>query len=312
MAPKRIREEEEDGDGDIKALTMKLKGLKRTKEDEDFSKLSWLLSRMEKQAARTFKCKTCDRVFDSFQALGGHRASHSAKSDDPLKNRRSHVCKECGAEFSKGQALGGHMRKHRDTSPSPTTSEEMSSDLTPRVDVAVSNISSSKRVLRSLDINLNLVPSEESDEEDYQPLEDSKLKNYDADENNSELNHDEESEEDSKLNNYDADDNNSKLNHDEESEENSKLKNYDADENNLKLNHDVESEEEDYSKSMEEENYPTENYELDENNSKLKHDDLPIEEEKLINEWKYKKINLEPQALQERDLNIKYYYFLDE
>lgn len=240
MALERSREE----DGGIKALTMKLKRLKRTKEDVDFSKLSRLLSCMEKPAVRTFKCKTCDREFDSFQALGGHRASHSAKSDYPLKNQKIHVCKECGAEFAKGQALGGHMRKHRDMSPSPSPSptaseEEMSSDLTPRVDSKES--SSSKRV-RSLDIDLNLVPSDqESDEEDYQPLEDSKLKNYDVDENNSKLNHDEESEEEDYSKPLE--------------EENYPTENY----SKLK------------------------NFKLDENNSKLKHDDLPLKEEEKLN-----------------------------
>ncbi|KAK7257781.1 hypothetical protein RIF29_32009 [Crotalaria pallida] len=31
-----------------------------------------------------FKCKTCDRKFHSFQALGGHRASHNKGKDRVL------------------------------------------------------------------------------------------------------------------------------------------------------------------------------------------------------------------------------------
>ncbi|AEE78109.1 zinc finger-like protein [Arabidopsis thaliana] len=76
---------------------------------------------------RVFRCKTCERDFDSFQALGGHRASHSklTNSDDkslpgsPKKKPKTtttttaHTCPICGLEFPMGQALGGHMRKHR-------------------------------------------------------------------------------------------------------------------------------------------------------------------------------------------------------
>lgn len=95
-----------------------------------------------------YTCKTCNRTFTSFQALGGHRTSHrktktdrkssavSAFSDDddfpspnslslqlstvptavaikPAPSPRMHECAYCGAEFTSGQALGGHMRKHR-------------------------------------------------------------------------------------------------------------------------------------------------------------------------------------------------------
>lgn len=64
---------------------------------------------------RVFVCKTCDRVFPSFQALGGHRASHKKpRLDDggDLKPKL-HGCSVCGLEFAIGQALGGHMRRHR-------------------------------------------------------------------------------------------------------------------------------------------------------------------------------------------------------
>jgi DNA-directed RNA polymerase subunit RPC12/RpoP len=100
-----------------------------------------------------YECKTCSRTFPSFQALGGHRASHKKpksmaveektkqfllSSDDEeaqfikknhdisslslqLSSRglcgnsrtKVHECSVCGAEFTSGQALGGHMRRHR-------------------------------------------------------------------------------------------------------------------------------------------------------------------------------------------------------
>ncbi|KAH7856057.1 hypothetical protein Vadar_032213 [Vaccinium darrowii] len=92
-----------------------------------------------------YQCKTCDRRFTSFQALGGHRASHNKSinkqlsSDEeekeeqfktpvssspasiiPLQlsnvnSKKIHECWICGTEFGSGQALGGHMRRHRTT-----------------------------------------------------------------------------------------------------------------------------------------------------------------------------------------------------
>ncbi|KAI3705222.1 hypothetical protein L1987_75456 [Smallanthus sonchifolius] len=92
-----------------------------------------------------YDCKTCSRTFSSFQALGGHRASHKkprinepetrkpppytsfSDKDEPENRHRIisspvttkkpssklHDCSVCGAEFNSGQALGGHMRRHR-------------------------------------------------------------------------------------------------------------------------------------------------------------------------------------------------------
>ncbi|KAF7024527.1 hypothetical protein CFC21_036861 [Triticum aestivum] len=88
-------------------------------------------------AEGVFECKTCSRRFTSFQALGGHRTSHTRlqarmllhdqAADVPgaaeRDRARVHECAVCGLEFSMGQALGGHMRRHRgEAPPGPSTS----------------------------------------------------------------------------------------------------------------------------------------------------------------------------------------------
>ncbi|KAK4281402.1 hypothetical protein QN277_012900 [Acacia crassicarpa] len=83
-------------------------------------------TRVDGNTGSEFECKTCKRKFSSFQALGGHRASHKRPkldAQDDLKAEakslrlgnkpKTHECSICGVEFSLGQALGGHMRKHR-------------------------------------------------------------------------------------------------------------------------------------------------------------------------------------------------------
>lgn len=71
---------------------------------------------------RLFVCKTCNRKFSTFQALGGHRASHKklklmatdlSSSSNSKPKKIHHECSICGLVFPLGQALGGHMRRHR-------------------------------------------------------------------------------------------------------------------------------------------------------------------------------------------------------
>lgn len=108
--------------------------------------------------SRVFECKTCNRQFPSFQALGGHRASHKKPrlNDGDLTHGsnlvqtkpKSHECSICGLEFAIGQALGGHMRRHRAT----TINENQSMQ---NVDSSIHMVKkvNSRRVF-SLDLNL--------------------------------------------------------------------------------------------------------------------------------------------------------------
>lgn len=130
--------------------------------------------------ARVFECKTCNRQFPSFQALGGHRASHkkpkltgdgssdSQSQGSPTKPK-THECTICGLEFAIGQALGGHMRRHRaalsENHGSSTStplqgrfcSSSSSSSSPARVVPVVKKTNSSRRVLC---LDLNLTPLE--------------------------------------------------------------------------------------------------------------------------------------------------------
>ncbi|CAI8599322.1 unnamed protein product [Vicia faba] len=79
------------------------------------------------------KCSVCNKAFSSYQALGGHKASHrkllmstpedqkhtattttsSAVTTSSASNKiKTHDCSICHKSFPTGQALGGHKRCH--------------------------------------------------------------------------------------------------------------------------------------------------------------------------------------------------------
>ncbi|ESQ47937.1 hypothetical protein EUTSA_v10021307mg [Eutrema salsugineum] len=84
----------------------------------------------------SYKCSVCGKAFPSYQALGGHKASHRIKpptatttddstapsisvaGDKPTNSNavapsgKIHECSICHKVFPTGQALGGHKRCH--------------------------------------------------------------------------------------------------------------------------------------------------------------------------------------------------------
>ncbi|KAL3354999.1 hypothetical protein AABB24_019201 [Solanum stoloniferum] len=106
-----------------------------------------------------FECKTCNKRFSSFQALGGHRASHNKRSRlfgeflvQTNKKNKMHKCSICGMEFSLGQALGGHMRRHRDEINKITAHEK----------TMIPILKKSNSIKRIFCLDLNLTPRDDN------------------------------------------------------------------------------------------------------------------------------------------------------
>ncbi|WRX18427.1 C2H2-type zinc finger - like 10 [Theobroma cacao] len=117
-------EEEFDGDGDDDVDE------NENNDDDDL----FCVTNPGAQAHPKYKCETCNRVFKSHQALGGHRASHKNKQvirasieegeeaegekcggaggGDQIEQQRIFECPFCDKVFQSGQALGGHKKSH--------------------------------------------------------------------------------------------------------------------------------------------------------------------------------------------------------
>ncbi|KAL4379371.1 hypothetical protein GQ457_02G000190 [Hibiscus cannabinus] len=100
-------------------------------EETDESEGYFKLSKVNNKTGRAkYRCETCNKVFKSYQALGGHRASHKKIKAYPpvsthetelkpenvatcsMTEKKLHECPVCFRVFSSGQALGGHKRSH--------------------------------------------------------------------------------------------------------------------------------------------------------------------------------------------------------
>ncbi|CAH8346766.1 unnamed protein product [Eruca vesicaria subsp. sativa] len=118
-----------------------------------------------------YKCSVCGKAFPSYQALGGHKASHRTKppsndSTSPMiiageKHQTStatvppsgkiHECSICHKVFPTGQALGGHKRCHYEGNLGGSKSVSHSGSVSSTVSEERSN-----RVL--IDLNLPALP----------------------------------------------------------------------------------------------------------------------------------------------------------
>ncbi|KEH16508.1 putative transcription factor C2H2 family [Medicago truncatula] len=143
-------EEEEEEEDEIE--------IERSLEDSDESQeLLKVCKNNNKVRKGRYKCETCNKVFKSYQALGGHRASHkkikpniTVEESSPefeIVEKKVHECPVCFRVFNSGQALGGHKRTHVIHGSSSTTVP----------------IFSSKRVTKSV-IDLNLPAPIDDDE----------------------------------------------------------------------------------------------------------------------------------------------------
>ncbi|CAN6874572.1 unnamed protein product [Brassica oleracea] len=119
-----------------------------------------------------YKCGVCDKVFLSYQALGGHKASHrNFSSGGDVKPTtpaavKSHVCSICHKSFTTGQALGGHKRCHYDGSSNVVSNSEGVG--------STSHVSGNSR--RGFDLNITPINELSPDDEVMSPLPSKKLR----------------------------------------------------------------------------------------------------------------------------------------
>ncbi|XWS33502.1 hypothetical protein CRYUN_Cryun22dG0088800 [Craigia yunnanensis] len=116
-----------------------------------------------KNSLNNYKCRVCNKAFPSYQALGGHKASHRklngadehptttpATNLPPMNNAGSkiHMCSICYRTFSSGQALGGHKRCHYESGCNNNSGSD--------------GVKSSSQSQRDFDLNLPAGPEEPS------------------------------------------------------------------------------------------------------------------------------------------------------
>ncbi|KAE8686776.1 LOB domain-containing protein 38 [Hibiscus syriacus] len=120
------------------------------------------------------KCSVCSKGFPSYQALGGHKASHrkpaSTDGDNPSTasvrySGRVHECGVCRKTFPTGQALGGHKRCHYEGGGNINNNNGNKSGSVSGVTLSDSGGALNKRHRVSFDFDLNLPASPDSHEE---------------------------------------------------------------------------------------------------------------------------------------------------
>ncbi|GMI74597.1 salt tolerance zinc finger [Hibiscus trionum] len=122
----------------------------------------------------SYKCSVCHKAFPSYQALGGHKASHRKPSTDGAAannrsatsggrdtagNGRAHKCSICHKAFPTGQALGGHKRRHYEGGNNNNSSNKSGSVSLSGVTVSDGGaLSQTHRVDFGFDLNLPALP----------------------------------------------------------------------------------------------------------------------------------------------------------
>ena len=190
-------EEDEDDEGD------------EDEESDEYEEMMKNKAKTNRVRGGRYKCETCNKVFRSYQALGGHRASHKkikvdhhhhhhhqpelehddenvnnninngvvASSsvvvptvvDNSNTNKKIHECPVCFRVFASGQALGGHKRTHVITTTSTSTTRATGARV--EAEVATSKVVSSTKFGRESLIDLNLPAP--VDDDDVSQFEDS-------------------------------------------------------------------------------------------------------------------------------------------
>ncbi|KAL3734913.1 hypothetical protein ACJRO7_024136 [Eucalyptus globulus] len=134
----------------------------------------------------TYRCPVCDKGFPSYQALGGHKASHrkhassaangaaAGGDDQPTTSSTSaattssgvsgkvHECSICHKSFPTGQALGGHKRCHYEA-PAPASFSAPSAAAAPAasgvsVSEGVGSTHTQSQGHREFDLNIPALP----------------------------------------------------------------------------------------------------------------------------------------------------------
>lgn len=132
---------------------------------------------------QTYKCCVCNKAFSSYQALGGHKASHRNKLATATENNnnpststtsspsaagannnisvlnpsgRIHECSICHKSFPTGQALGGHKRRHYEGNLGGGASKSSATTTTTSAEGGAS-VTTSQKMLE-FDLNLPALP----------------------------------------------------------------------------------------------------------------------------------------------------------
>ncbi|GAA0157096.1 C2H2 zinc finger transcription factor [Lithospermum erythrorhizon] len=124
----------------------------------------------------SYRCSVCDKSFSSYQALGGHKASHRNKEGNHPSTStstttgvggsnsyvsalnpsgRPHECSICHKLFPTGQALGGHKRRHYEGNLGSGASKSV---VTTTTTTTSDGVASTHNTPRGFDLNIPASP----------------------------------------------------------------------------------------------------------------------------------------------------------